>query len=79
MLPAPGSVRFRELEALLDHHVSELFPENYDHSGSPHHAFTVGGQTFNIPEPKGSPFVKPISVRKNFLNAMRALGLYEEE
>jgi hypothetical protein len=74
---SPKNVRFSELEKLLDNHIGPLFP-NYNHHGSPHHAFTVGDQTFNIPEPKGSSFVKKVYVIK-FLEAMEAVGLYEQE
>jgi hypothetical protein len=70
-------VRFRELESLLDNHIGPLCP-NYNHHGSPHHAFTVGEhQTFVIPEPKRTPFVKEVYVSR-FLDEMEALGLYTE-
>lgn len=70
-------VRFREIEALLDNHIGPLFP-NYNHHGSPHHAFTVGSETFNIAEPKGKEFVKQTYV-KTLLDSMEALGLFEAE
>ena len=58
--------------------IGPLYP-NYNHHGSPHHAFTVGDRTFNIAEPKGGKdFVKAPYV-KAFLNAMEALGLFAEE
>ena len=70
-------VRFRELQSLLDNHIGPLYP-NYNHHGSPHHAFTAGDRTSNIAEPKGKDFVKAPYV-KAFLNAMEALGLFAEE
>ena len=75
---SPKNVRFDELAALLDNHIggpNGLFPEGYNHHGGSHHAFTVGGRTFKIAEPK-TGCVKQIYV-KHFLNAMEELGLYE--
>lgn len=69
-------VRFKEIKSLLDNHIGPLYP-NYNHHGNPHHAFTVGDQTFNIAEPKGTPFVKQAYVIR-FLNAMETLGLFTE-
>lgn len=69
-------MRFDELEGLLDKHIGPMFP-NYNHHGSPHHAFTVGTETFNIPEPKGK-FVMKYAVDK-FLDKMEAVGLFEPE
>lgn len=73
---SPKTVRFDELITLLDNHVGPMFP-NYNHHGSPHHAFTVGAQTFNIAKPHGA-FVKKCYVDK-FLDAMEAVGLYDGE
>jgi hypothetical protein len=70
------NVRFDELINLLDNHIGPLF-ENYNHHGKTHHAFTVGSQTFNIPEPKGK-FVMKYAVDK-FLDKMEAVGLFEPE
>jgi hypothetical protein len=70
----PKGVRFDELETLLDNHIGPLF-SNYNHHGNPHHAFTVGGHTFNISKPHGTPFIKKTYVMK-FLDAMEAAGLY---
>lgn len=70
-------VRFRELQSLLDNHIRPLYG-NYNHHGSPHHAFTVGSETFNIAEPKGSAFLKKAYVVR-FLHAMEALGLMEAD
>lgn len=69
-------VRFKELQSLLDNHIGSLYP-NYNHHGGPHHTFTVGDHTFNIAEPKGTPFVKQVYVI-HFLNAMEELGLLTE-
>jgi hypothetical protein len=74
---SPKNVRFVDIENLLDNHIGPLF-ENYNHHGNPHHAFTLRNQTFNIAEPKGSPFVKKVYVKK-FLDAMEALGLWSSE
>jgi hypothetical protein len=71
------SVRFRELESILENHVRHLFP-NCNHHGRPHDAFTVGDQTFCIAEPHPGPFVKKVYVDA-FLNAMEAVGLYKAE
>ena len=73
---SPKNVRFDELVALLDSHIGPMYP-NYNHHGSPHHAFTVGNRTFNIAEPKRS-HVKEKYVAY-FLEAMEALGLYDAE
>ena len=75
MASSPKNVRFDELATLLDNHIRYHFPGQYNHHGCPHHAFTVGGQTFNIAEPKSGP-VKEIYVKK-FLDAMEEIGLYE--
>jgi hypothetical protein len=73
---SPKNVRFDELSNLLDNHIKPLFGD-YNHHGNPHHAFTVGGQTFNISEPhRGN--VKEVYVRK-FLEAMEVVGLHEPE
>lgn len=73
-------VRFEEIANLLDKHIGPIVP-NYNHHGSPHHAFTVGieaeVETFTIPEPEGQ-FVKKVYVDK-FLDAMAVLGFYDEE
>lgn len=73
-------VRFDEIANLLDKHIGPIVP-NYNHHGSPHHAFTVGTETevetFTIPEPKGQ-FVKKVYIDK-FLDAMAALGFHDEE
>jgi hypothetical protein len=74
---SPTNVDFDELVGLLDNHISPMFP-NYNHHGNPHHAFTLGDQTFNIAQPHRNRFVKKCYVEK-FLDAMLALGLYEEE
>lgn len=73
---SPKNVRFSELESLLDNHIKLLFPD-YNHHGSPHHAFTVGGQTFNIAEPRRG-CVKRKYI-EHFLEAMEAVGLFEVE
>jgi hypothetical protein len=73
---SPKNVRFDELSNLLDNHIEPLF-HDYNHHGNPHHAFTVGGQTFNISEPHQGK-VKEVYVKK-FLEAMEAVGLYEPE
>lgn len=73
----PKNVRFSDLEKLMDNHVGPLFP-NYNHHGNPHHAFTVGTETFNVAEPKGGPFIKKPYIMK-FLAVMEAVGLYEPE
>jgi hypothetical protein len=55
-----------------------MFPK-YNHHGSPHHAFTVGGQTFNIAQPHNNDnYVKKCYIEK-FLDAMVAVGLYSRE
>ncbi len=74
---SPKNVRFDDLIALLDTHLKPMFPD-YSHHGNPHHAFTVGGQTFNISRPHKSSFVKKVYVEK-FLAAMEAVGLYAPE
>jgi hypothetical protein len=73
----PKHVRFDELETLLDNHIKYLFP-NYSHHGNPHHAFTVGGSTFNISKPHGGGFVKKRYI-EFFLEAMEAVNLYDPE
>ncbi len=70
----PKNVRFDELETLLDNHIGPLF-ENYNHHGNPHHAFTVGEHTFNVPKPHGGGFVKKRYI-EFFLEAMEAVDLY---
>jgi len=72
----PKHVRFDELSNLLDNHIGPLY-ENYNHHGSPHHAFTLRDQTFNIAQPH-SGSVKARYIR-SFLDAMEALGLYDPE
>lgn len=73
---SPKNVRFDELSNLLDNHISVLF-SNYNHHGSPHHAFTLGNETFTIAEPKRGN-LKEVYV-KEFLTHMEALGLYDPE
>jgi len=68
-------VRFRDIENLLENHIGPRFPP-YNHHGNPHHAFTVGGLTFNIAEPRKGNFVKKVYVDR-FLLVMERLGLYE--
>jgi hypothetical protein len=70
-------VRFRDIENLLDNHIGPRFPD-YNHHGSPHHAFTVGGLTFNVAEPRKGEFVKECYVKK-FLHRMDLLGLCDLE
>ena len=70
---SPKNVRFEELKNLLDTHIKPMFPD-YNHHGNPHHAFTVGGRTFNVAEPRKG-CVKPVYVKK-FLEAMEAVELY---
>jgi hypothetical protein len=70
------NVRFSELVSLLDKHIAPLFSP-YNHHGNPHHAFTVGNQTFNIAEPKRG-CVKKVYINQ-FLDAMQALGLWNPE
>ena len=74
---SPKNVRFDEIETLLDNHIGPLFP-GYSHHGNPHHAFTVGGQTFNIAKPHGGGLVKKIYIEK-FLDSMEMIGLYDTE
>lgn len=69
-------VRFEEIFKLLENHIGPMFP-NYNHHGSPHHTFTVGQETFCIAEPKKA-FVKKPYVDA-FLDAMAAVGLFEQE
>jgi hypothetical protein len=70
----PKHVHFDEIVGLLDNHIKNICG-SYNHHGNPHHAFTVGQETFNIAKPhKG--FVKKVYVTR-FLEAMEALGLYE--
>jgi hypothetical protein len=73
----PNHVRFEELKTLLENHIGPLFSD-FNHHGNPHHAFTVGGETFTIAQPKKSPFIKRPYIRK-FLDAMEAVGLYNRE
>lgn len=70
------NVRFSELVSLLDNQIGPLF-ENYNHHGCPHHAFTVGNQTFTIPEPKRGCVKKPYV--DQFLDAMEEVGLYDPQ
>lgn len=71
----PKNVRFEELETLLDNHIGPLF-KNYNHHGHPHHAFTIGGNTFNVAQPHGGGFVKKRYI-EFFLEAMEAVGFYD--
>jgi hypothetical protein len=72
----PKNVRYGELETLLDNHIKHLV-ENFNHHGKgSHHAFTVGANTFTIPDRR--PFVLKVYV-KNFLDAMAAIELYDPE
>lgn len=76
---SPKNVRFKDLELLLDNHIRLLFPD-YNHHGSAHHTFTLGGRTFNIAKPHRGFVKKPYIA--NFLEAMEAVGLFvsgEEE
>ena len=73
---SPKNVRFEELVKLLDTHIKPMFPD-YNHHGNPHHAFTVGGNTFNVAKPHDE-CVKQIYIRL-FLQAMEAVGLYTPE
>jgi hypothetical protein len=74
---SPKNVRFDELATLLDNHICDLYPAQYNHhtSGGSHHSFTVGDQTFTIRKPS-SGRLNQVYV-KHFLNAMEELGLYE--
>jgi len=76
MAANPKAVRFDEIENLLDTHIRPLFPD-YSHHGNPHHAFTVGGQTFNIAKPHSGRVKKPYIMK--FLDAMEIVGLYDPE
>lgn len=76
MAASPKSVRFDEIENLLDTHIRPLFPD-YSHHGNPHHAFTVRGQTFNIAKPHAGCVKKPYIMK--FLDAMEIVGLYDPE
>lgn len=73
---SPKNVHFEDLENLLENHIGPMFA-NYNHHGNPHHAFTVGDQTFNVARPHQG-CIKERYVQY-FLEAMRALGLYEPE
>jgi hypothetical protein len=73
---SPKHVRFEDLCNLLDNHVGPRYA-NYNHHGNPHHAFTLGDQTFNIAQPH-SGFIKRVYIKK-FLDAMEALGLHSPE
>ncbi len=70
------NVDFAELAVLLDNHIGSLFP-NYNHHGNPHHAFTVGNQTFNVSQPKRGCVKKPYVDK--FVDAMEALGMFDPE
>ena len=72
----PKNVDFEDLIRLLDNHIGPLY-QNYNHHGSPHHAFTLGGETFNVSQPKRGPVKKPYV--EKFLDAMEALELYDPE
>lgn len=75
MAASPKNVDFDDLVNLLDKHIGPMY-KNYNHHGSPHHAFTVGTETFNIAKPtRGN--VKQVYV-KNFLEKMANLGLHQE-
>ncbi len=76
MAANPKGVRFDEIENLLDTHIRPLFPD-YSHHGNPHHAFTVGGQTFNIAKPHAGCVKKPYIMK--FLDAMAMVDLYDPE
>ncbi len=76
MAASPKNVRFDEIENLLDTHIRPYFPD-YSHHGNPHHAFTVGGQTFNIARPHSGCVKKPYIMK--FLDAMEIIGLYDPE
>jgi len=76
MASHPKGVRFDEIENLLDTHIRPLFPD-YSHHGNPHHAFTVGGQTFNIAKPHAGCVKKPYILK--FLDAMAIIDLYDPE
>ena len=73
---SPRNVRFSELVRLLDGHIGPLYP-GYNHHGSPHHAFTVGGRTFTVAEPKRGCVKKPYV--DQFLDVMEELGLFDPE
>ena len=73
---SPKNVDFDELVSLLDNHIGKMYA-NYNHHGNPHHAFTVGQQTFNIAKPRQG-CVKKVYIEK-FLDAMQALGLHDPE
>jgi len=76
MAASPKNVRFDEIENLLDMHIRPLFPD-YSHHGNPHHAFTVGGQTFNIAKPHAGRVKRTYIM--NFLDAMEMVDLYDRE
>jgi hypothetical protein len=76
MAENPKGVRFDEIENLLDTHIRPLFPD-YNHHGNPHHAFTVGGQTFNISKPHAGCVKKPYIMK--FLDTMAMIDLYDPE
>ena len=76
MAASPKNVRFDEIQSLLDNHVRPLFPD-YSHHGNPHHAFTVGGQTFNIAKPHAGCVKKHYIM--SFLNVMAMVDLYDPE
>jgi hypothetical protein len=76
MAASPKNVRFDEIENLLDNHIGPLFLD-YSHHGNPHHAFTVGGQTFNIAKPHSGRVKRKYIM--NFLDAMEMIDLYDPE
>lgn len=76
MADSPKNVRFEEVQNLLDIHIQPLFSD-YSHHGSAHHAFTVGGQTFNIAKPHSACVKKPYIMK--FLDAMAMVDLYDPE
>jgi hypothetical protein len=76
MADSPKNVRFDEVENLLENHIGPLYAD-YSHHGNPHHAFTVGGQTFNIAKPHAGCVKKPYIMK--FLDAMAMIDLYDPE
>jgi predicted RNA binding protein YcfA (HicA-like mRNA interferase family) len=74
---SPKNVQFEDIRSLLDNHFAHLFG-NYSHRrrGS-HHSFTVGRQTFTIPEPSRGQLRKEYV--KEFLRAMEEEGFYDPE
>jgi len=61
-------VGLTRIENLLDAHIRPLFPDFNPYMGNPHHAFTAGGQTFNISKPHAGCVKKPYIMK--FLDAM---------